>query len=92
MSIMFSLLKMEYHLSFSFHKWTILMTVLFTISLMGVSIAFMFSDYENTRLDVKYLLASVIIPLFYIGMVFLCVAVTVLSVQQLSDSAKYRFR
>lgn len=68
------------------------MTVLFTISLMGASIAFMFSDYENTRLDVKYLLASVIIPLFYIGMVFLCVAVTVLSVQQLSDSAKYRFR
>lgn len=28
MSIMFSLLKMEYHLSFSFHRWTIFMTVL----------------------------------------------------------------
>lgn len=42
--------------------------------------------------DVKYLLASLVIPLFYIGLVFLCVAVTVLSVQQLSDSAKYKFR
>lgn len=47
---------------------------------------------EQVIPEVKYLLASVIIPLFYIGMVFLCVAVTVLSVQQLSDSAKYRFR
>ena len=42
--------------------------------------------------EVKLLLASVIFPLFYIGVVFLCVAVTVLSVQQLSDSAKYRQR
>lgn len=40
----------------------------------------------------KYMLASLIIPFFYIGLVFVCVAVTVLSVQQLSDSAKYRFR
>ncbi len=38
------------------------------------------------------MLASLIIPLFYIGLVFVCVAVTVLSVQQLSDSAKYRYR
>ena len=38
------------------------------------------------------MLSSVIFPLFYIGLVFLCVALTVLSVQQLSDSAKYRFR
>ena len=42
--------------------------------------------------EMKYLLASVMIPLFYIGLVFLCIAVTVLSVQQLSDSAKYKFR
>lgn len=40
----------------------------------------------------KYLLGSLIIPLFYIGLVFVCVAMTVLSVQQLSDSAKYKFR
>lgn len=47
---------------------------------------------EQVIPDVKYLLASLVIPLFYIGLVFLCVAVTVLSVQQLSDSAKYKFR
>lgn len=40
----------------------------------------------------KYILGSLIIPLFYIGLVFVCVAMTVLSVQQLSDSAKYQFR
>ena len=47
---------------------------------------------ENLIPEVKYMLASIIIPLFYIGLVFVSVAVTVLSVQQLSDSAKYRFR
>jgi len=40
----------------------------------------------------EYILGSMIIPLFYIGLVFVCVAMTVLSVQQLSDSAKYKFR
>lgn len=47
---------------------------------------------DNLIPEVKYMLATVIIPLIYIGLVFLCVAVTVLSVQQLSDSAKYKFR
>lgn len=47
---------------------------------------------SNLIPEVKYMLASFIIPLFYIGLVFVCVAVTVLSVQQLSDSAKYKFR
>lgn len=42
--------------------------------------------------ELKYILSSLVIPLFYIGMVFVCVAMTVLSVQQLSDSAKYKFR
>lgn len=42
--------------------------------------------------ELKYMLGAMIIPLFYIGLVFVCVAMTVLSVQQLSDSAKYRFR
>lgn len=40
----------------------------------------------------EYILGSMIIPLFYMGLVFVCVAMTVLSVQQLSDSAKYKFR
>ncbi|MDE5777670.1 MAG: ABC transporter permease [Lachnospiraceae bacterium] len=47
---------------------------------------------ENLIPEVKYMLGTFIIPLFYIGLVFVSVAVTVLSVQQLSDSAKYRFR
>ncbi|MCM1118950.1 MAG: ABC transporter permease [bacterium] len=42
--------------------------------------------------EMQYILSSLIIPLFYIGLVFVCVAMTVLSVQQLSDSAKYKFR
>lgn len=47
---------------------------------------------DNLMVEIKYMLAGIIIPLFYIGLVFVCVAVTVLSVQQLSDSAKYKFR
>lgn len=47
---------------------------------------------DNLIPEIKYLLSSVIFPMFYMGMVFLCVGLTVLSVHQLSDSAKYRFR
>lgn len=47
---------------------------------------------DNLIPQVKYMLAALIVPLFYLGLVFVCVAVTVLSVQLLSDSAKYRFR
>lgn len=47
---------------------------------------------DNLIPEAKFMLAALIIPLFYIGLVFVCVAVTVLSVQQLSDSAKYKFR
>ncbi len=47
---------------------------------------------DNLTASIAYMLASVTIPLFYISLVFLCVAVTVLSVQQLSDSANYKFR
>lgn len=47
---------------------------------------------DNLTASIAYMLVSVTIPLFYISLVFLCVAVTVLSVQQLSDSANYGFR
>lgn len=47
---------------------------------------------DNLIPEMKYMLSTVIFPCFYIGLVFLCVALTVLSVHQLSDSAKYRFR
>ncbi len=47
---------------------------------------------DNLIPEVKYMLSSIVFPCFYIGLVFVCVALTVLSVQQLSDSAKYKFR
>ncbi len=47
---------------------------------------------DNLIPEVKFMLSSIIFALVYIGLVFVCVALTVLSIQQLSDSAKYRFR
>ena len=47
---------------------------------------------DNLVPEIKYMLSAVIFPCFYLGFVFVCVALTVLSVQQLSDSAKYKFR
>ncbi|MCM1088790.1 MAG: ABC transporter permease [Muribaculaceae bacterium] len=47
---------------------------------------------DNIVTEMKMLLSSLVFPLVYMGLVFLCVALTVLSVQQLSDSAKYKFR
>ena len=47
---------------------------------------------DNLIPEVKFLLSSIIFSLVYIGLIFVCVALTVLSVQQLSDSARYRFR
>lgn len=46
----------------------------------------------NEMRDMKSLLSALIFPLFYVGLVFLCVALTVLAVQQLSDAAKHRRR
>ncbi|MDE5939657.1 MAG: ABC transporter permease [Lachnospiraceae bacterium] len=43
-------------------------------------------------LELKFLMSTLSFPLFYTGLVFLCISLTVLSVQQLSDSNKYRFR
>ena len=43
-------------------------------------------------LELKFLMSTLSFPLFYIGLVFLCVSLTVLSVQQLSDSNKYQVR
>lgn len=47
---------------------------------------------ENDTREMKFLLSTLIFPLFYVGLVFLCVALTVLAVQQLSDSGKYKYR
>lgn len=43
-------------------------------------------------LELKFLMSTLSFPLFYIGLVFLLVSLTVLSVQQLSDTNKYKFR
>ena len=40
----------------------------------------------------RFIISAIIFPLFYIGLVFVCVAMTILAVQQISDSGKYRFR
>ncbi|MCL2254484.1 MAG: FtsX-like permease family protein [Lachnospiraceae bacterium] len=62
----------------------------------GTKQILIYSSEVLVRADVeqflKYLLNAMVFPLFYIAMVYLCVALTVLSVQQLSDSAKYKFR
>lgn len=62
----------------------------------GSDIIFVFNTINEVRDNLipslAYMLCTIMIPLFYIGLVFLCVAVTVLSVQQLSDTAAYKFR
>lgn len=47
---------------------------------------------EGTGVQLKLAMTSLTFPLVYIGLVFLCVALTIMAVQQLSDSGKYRFR
>ena len=42
--------------------------------------------------EMKFVITSVTFPLEYIALIFICVAVTILAVQQLSDSGRYRFR
>lgn len=46
----------------------------------------------NMLTDIKFILIAVAFPFIYIGLVFLCVSLTILSVQQISDSAKYKYR
>lgn len=58
---------------------------------MYVTASYVFVRATEMR-DMKSLLSSLIFPLFYVGLVFLCVALAVLAVQQLSDSAKHRCR
>lgn len=47
---------------------------------------------DGIGMDLKLAMLSIVFPLAYVAMVFLCVALTIMSVQQLSDSSKYRFR
>lgn len=47
---------------------------------------------SNQLEEIKFVLTAISFPLMYIGLVFLCVALTILSVQQVSDSSKYKYR
>lgn len=47
---------------------------------------------SREKLELRFLMSTLSFPLFYIGLVFLCVSCTVLSVQQISDAGKYKFR
>lgn len=42
--------------------------------------------------DMKFVLSAISFPFIYIALVFVCVSLTILSVQQISDSIKYKFR
>lgn len=56
---------------------------------MVVSNSFVFVKSIDTY-EMRFMLSTFMFPLFYIGLVFLCVAMTVLGVQQLCDTEKYR--
>ncbi|MCM3039315.1 ABC transporter permease [Paenibacillus motobuensis] len=47
---------------------------------------------DNDIVEVGLALVSIAFVLAYVGIVFLCAALTILAVQQLSDSSKYKFR
>lgn len=42
--------------------------------------------------ELRFLMSTLSFPLFYVGLVFLCISMTVLSIQQLSDANKHKFR
>jgi len=47
---------------------------------------------DNIKVEGGFVIASMCFMLSYLGFVFLCAALTIMTVQQLSDSDKYRFR
>jgi len=47
---------------------------------------------DNLRIEGSYGIVSLCFMLAYQGIVFLCAALTIMTVQQLSDASKYRFR
>lgn len=47
---------------------------------------------DNLSVEMLSLISTITFPLAYISLIFLCVALTILAVQQLSDSSRYRYR
>lgn len=64
---------------------------------MGVDNVYMI--YDNIMVqnagyiaEVEAAIITIVVSIVYVALVFICVALTILAVQQLSDSTKYRFR
>lgn len=47
---------------------------------------------NHIELEMLVMISTAIFPLVYISLVFACVVLTILAVQQISDSSKYRYR
>ena len=57
---------------------------------LSVSESVMVAD--NLRVEGSFAIVTLCFMLAYLGIVFLCAALTIMTVQQLSDASKYRFR
>lgn len=57
---------------------------------LSVSDSVMVAD--NLRIEGSFVIVTLCFMLAYLGIVFLCAALTIMTVQQLSDASKYRFR
>lgn len=65
----------------------------------GMGIDSIYVIYDNVMVknggivsEVEAAIITVVSSIFYVALVFICVALTILAVQQLSDAAKYKFR
>lgn len=47
---------------------------------------------ENLKVEGSFVIVTLCFVLAYLGIVFLCAALTIMTIQQLSDASKYRFR
>ena len=65
----------------------------------GMGIDTVYVVYDNVMVkngglvsEIEAAIITVVSSIFYVALVFICVALTILAVQQLSDASKYRFR
>lgn len=65
----------------------------------GMGVASVYMVYDNIMVknagliaEIKAAIITVVVSIAYVALVFICVALTILSVQQLSDSTKYKYR
>lgn len=65
----------------------------------GMGLDSMYAIFDNIMVkngglvaEVEAAIITVVSSIFYMALVFICVALTILAVQQLSDSTKYRYR